>query len=77
MPIKARYNGLEIDGNLLPLFSGTFHYWRSKPADWPGIFEQIRSLGFSVIETYVPWSVHETAEGHFDFGKVDRFFKTG
>jgi len=71
MAIKVRFNGLEIDGNLLPLFSGTFHYWRSAREDWPFIFDQIRSLGFGVVETYVPWAVHELAEGDFDFGKSD------
>ena len=71
MPIKVRYNGLEIDGNLLPLFSGTFHYWRSKRSDWEHIFDQIRGLGFHIIETYIPWSVHELGVGQFDFGKVD------
>jgi beta-galactosidase len=71
MSIKVRYNGLEIDGNLLPLFSGAFHYWRSPRAEWPFIFDQIRGLGFQVVETYVPWSVHELAEGDFDFGRVD------
>jgi beta-galactosidase len=71
MAIKVRYNGLEIDGNLLPLFSGTFHYWRSPREQWAGIFDAIKGLGFSVVETYVPWSVHETAQGEFDFGKTD------
>jgi beta-galactosidase len=69
--IKVRYNGLEIDGNLLPLFSGSFHYWRSAPAAWPTIFDRIKELGFNVVESYVPWSVHELAEGDFDFGKLD------
>ena len=71
MAIKVRYNGLEIDGNLLPLFSGTFHYWRSAREDWAGIFDQVKALGFSVVETYVPWSVHESADGGFDFGRLD------
>jgi hypothetical protein len=34
MAIKVRYNGLEIDGNLLPLFSGTFHY---RPGSFSGL----------------------------------------
>ena len=71
MAIKVRYNGLEIDGNLLPLFSGTFHYWRSPRDAWAGIFDSIKGLGFHVVETYVPWSIHETAPGEFDFGKMD------
>jgi beta-galactosidase len=71
LAIKVRYNGLEIDGNLLPLFSGTFHYWRSAREDWGAIFDQIKVLGFSVVETYVPWAIHEVREGEFDFGKMD------
>jgi beta-galactosidase len=71
MAIKVRYNGLEIDGNLLPLFSGAFHYWRSAREDWPHIFDQIKGLGFAVVESYVPWSVHELAPGDFDFGRTD------
>ncbi len=63
MAIKVRYNGLEIDGNLLPLFSGSFHYWRSPREDWAGIFDSIKALGFQVLETYVPLSIHETAPG--------------
>jgi beta-galactosidase len=71
MAIKVRYNGLEIDGNLLPLFSGSFHYWRSAREDWAGIFDQVKALGFGMVETYVPWAVHELAEGEFDFGRQD------
>lgn len=71
MAIKVRYNGLEIDGNLLSLYSGTFHYWRSAREDWDGIFDQIKALGFSVVETYVPWAIHEVSEGEFDFGATD------
>jgi beta-galactosidase len=71
MAIKVRYNGLEIDGNLLPLFSGSFHYWLSDREDWSAIFDQIKALGFGVVESAVPWSVHETADGGFDFGRQD------
>jgi beta-galactosidase len=71
MPIKVRYNGLEVDGNLVPLVSGAVHYWRLDPEKWPAILDQVKKLGFGMVETYVPWSVHETAPGEFDFGKND------
>jgi hypothetical protein len=71
MAIKVRYNGLELDGNLLPLFSGSFQYWRSERDEWPAIFDQIKALGFGVVESAVPWSVHEDPEGHPDFGRKD------
>lgn len=71
MPIKVRYNGLEVDGNLHPLVSGSVHYWRLDPEKWGHILDQVKSLGFGIVETYIPWSIHETAQGEFDFGKVD------
>jgi beta-galactosidase len=71
MAIKVRYNGLEIDGNLLPLFSGSFNYWRSERDDWAAIFDQIKALGFSVVESAVPWSIHQGPDGAFDFGRHD------
>ncbi len=70
MPIKVRYNGLEIDGNLLPLYSGAIHYWRLEPERWDGLLDKVKGLGFQVIETYVPWSIHELAPGEFDFGRI-------
>jgi hypothetical protein len=33
--------------------------------------DQVISLGFSMIETYIPWSVHETSPGHYDWGQED------
>jgi beta-galactosidase len=71
MPIKVRHNGLEIDGNLVPLVSGTIHYWRHEPALWPKLLQAARDMGFSMVETYVPWAVHETAPGEFDMGQKD------
>src|SRR5882724_5789399 len=71
MPIKVRYNGLEVDGNLVHLVSGSVHYWRLDPEKWEAILGQVKGLGFHVIEVQVPWSVHELAPGEFDFGKLD------
>jgi beta-galactosidase len=63
---------LYIDGEPLSFFSGSFQYWRVEPALWAQILERVKGMGFGVIETYMPWSVHETAPGRFDFGKTDR-----
>ncbi len=71
MPIKVRYNGLEVDGNLIPLISGTVHYWRLDPEKWGLILDRVKELGFLVVETYIPWSIHETAPGEYDFGRTD------
>ncbi len=54
-------------GDGVPLFSGSVQYWRLEPQMWPRILRTVRELGFSLIETYVPWGVHETSRGQFDF----------
>jgi beta-galactosidase len=60
-----------LDGAPVSMFSGSFQYWRVHPDLWAGILDKVKGMGFDVIETYVPWSVHEVARGRFDFGDTD------
>ncbi len=71
MTVTAAPNGLLADGRLVPLLSGDVHYWRLSPKDWPEILRRVRELGFRMICTYIPWSVHEMSPGNFDFGEFD------
>ncbi|MHB8627692.1 MAG: beta-galactosidase [Aggregatilineales bacterium] len=71
MPVTVTPHGLNIDGRIVPIYSGTIHYWRLDPDLWLPILENVRALGFHMIETYIPWAVHETAPCYFDFGKHD------
>lgn len=69
MPVKVTYNGLEIDGALRPLYSGSVHYWRHDPQIWPLLLDRVVEMGFKFVCVDVPWSVHETCDGAFDFGE--------
>ncbi len=71
MSVKLNAHGLEIDGQFVPVYSGTVHYWRLERSAWPKILDQVKVLGFGMIETYLPWSVHETSPGHYDWGQAD------
>ena len=62
---------LFIDGEPVSMYSGSYQYWRIDPALWRDILVKVKGMGFSMIETYMPWSVHETAPGEFDFGEKD------
>lgn len=62
---------LFIDGAPLSFFSGSFQYWRISDELWAPILDKVKGMGFGIIETYMPWSVHETAPGEFDFGTRD------
>jgi len=52
----------------LDLFSGEMHYFRVARRDWRRCLHAMRELGLRIVSTYVPWGVHETASGTFDFG---------
>jgi len=55
--------GLKVDGRSLPFYAGAMHYWRVDPARWPACLRAMHSLGFTIVETYVPWRVHEPERG--------------
>jgi beta-galactosidase len=71
MTVSVGDTGLTVDGRHVPVYSGAVHYWRLDRERWPLILDRVQSLGFQMIETYIPWSVHETSPGVFDWGERD------
>lgn len=71
MTVRLNDHGLDLEGRRLPLISGSIHYWRHLAKDWPQLLERVKSLGFDIICTYIPWGVHEAGPGTFDFGELD------
>ena len=69
--VKEKKGLLLPNGQVQPWISGTFHYWRSDPQLWPDILSNIKAMGFEMVETYIPWGVHETERGKFEFGEKD------
>ena len=51
----------------MPFYSGAMHYWRVEPAHWAACLKAIHALGLTMVETYVPWRVHEPERGVFDW----------
>jgi len=48
------------------------HYFRVAKRHWSICFERIRKANFRIISTAVPWNLHETRQGEFDFaGSTD------
>ena len=45
------------------LLSGSFHYARSTPAMWPGLFHEMIQDGLNHLEMYVFWNGHVPEEG--------------
>ena len=71
MSVTLTNHGLNVDGQIVPVYSGSVHYWRLERALWPKILDRVIELGFGMVETYIPWSVHETSPGVFDWGRID------
>jgi len=43
------------------------HYWRTPRAGWRRCLDELAALGVTVVESYVPWGVHERAGGGHDW----------
>jgi beta-galactosidase len=52
-----------VAGKHVPFYAGALHYWRVPPARWAACLRQMHALGFTLVETYVPWRVHEPERG--------------
>jgi beta-galactosidase len=65
-------HGLDLgDGKVLPLWAGAMHYWRNRPGEWLVGLRAMHSMGLRLVDTYVPWGIHEIAPGEYDFGQRD------
>lgn len=53
----------------IDLFSGTMHYWRLDRADWGACLEAMKRLGLFIVDTPIPWGVHERNAGGYDWSK--------
>ncbi len=69
--VEVRPQGLWLRDReeLVPLWAGAMHYWRHAPEDWGPCLDAMKAMGLRLVDTYVPWGVHETAQGSFDFGE--------
>ena len=47
----------------LPFYAGAMHYWRVHPRGGRRACARLHSLGLTIVETYVPWRVHEPEPG--------------
>jgi beta-galactosidase len=67
-PAAAGDSGAEADRHLA-FYAGAMHYWRVEPARWARCLRAIHDLGLTVVETYVPWRVHEPAPGAAEWNR--------
>ena len=56
-----------LDGKRELLLSGSIHYQRVHPSDWPRVLSLAVEAGFNTIQTYTFWDLHEVTEGTISF----------
>jgi beta-galactosidase len=59
------------DDGFIPIYGAAVHYWRLEREKWSEILDKVKGMGFTAIETYIPWEIHELEDGRFDFGSLD------
>jgi beta-galactosidase len=70
-PVRLVEGGISLSGRTIPLLAGSVHYWRLERESWRPALEALLSLGLRLVDTYVPWGVHEQLPGEYDFGERD------
>lgn len=55
----------------VPLLVASVHYWRLERTAWHACLSAVKQLGFTMVDLYVPWGVHERAPGELDLGQHD------
>src|SRR5262245_56593080 len=63
--------GIRLHDRILPLLAGSVHYWRLETRTWRPALEALKSMRLGILDTYIPWGVHERAPGEYDFGGDD------
>ncbi len=59
--------GIVVGDRNIPFYAGAMHYWRVPRTDWAVCLRGVHDLGLTMVETYVPWRIHEPAPGRFDW----------
>lgn len=61
-----------LDGKPFQIISGSIHYFRVVPEYWKDRLEKLKAMGCNVVETYIPWNMHEPVKGQLRFdGMMD------
>ncbi|PXF48816.1 Beta-galactosidase 8 [Gracilariopsis chorda] len=71
-PRRLSYNSrnFTLDNVRIRMVSGSLHYFRTVPSQWPRLLRYARAMGLNAIETYVPWNLHEQSPGNFRFAGI-------
>ncbi|MDX2055842.1 MAG: beta-galactosidase [Polyangiaceae bacterium] len=61
--------GLDLGEGPIPLLAGALHYFRTPKAEWPDALNALKRMGVRIVDTCVPWSLHQDASSEFHFAR--------
>ncbi|MEG0857700.1 MAG: beta-galactosidase [Terrisporobacter sp.] len=64
-----------LNNKKIKIISGSIHYFRIVPQYWRDRLEKLKALGCNTVETYIPWNLHESKKGEFNFSGGNDFVK--
>ena len=64
---RVENNQFLVNGKPERILAGNFHYFRTPPEYWEDQLDRMLAMGLNAVEFYIPWNLHETRKGHFDF----------
>jgi beta-galactosidase len=62
-------DGLRKLSDVTPLHAGSAQYFRLARSVWQPALESLHAIGVRFVDVAIPWNVHETRAGRFDFGE--------
>ena len=57
----------QMDGKPFRYISGEVHYFRVDDGYWEEVLKQVKNGGCNVVQTYIPWNIHEPKKGQYKF----------
>ncbi len=64
--VELKNRRIIVDGKPVLILSGEIHYFRLKQSEWEDRILKAKQIGCNAIASYIPWIVHEQAEGDID-----------
>ena len=55
-----------VDGRPHIMMAGEIHYYRVAREAWTDRIEHLKAAGCNTVASYIPWLLHERADGTFD-----------
>ena len=68
--LKLKGREFWMQGRPIRILSGSIHYFRVPHKYWSDRLMKAKAMGLNTVTTYVPWNLHESSPGKFNFREM-------